>query len=79
MWYLYIIRCAENSLYTGITKDVSKRIAEHNRKTGCNYTRARRPVELVYQESHPTRSSALKREIRIKQWPRPKKLDLIDG
>ncbi|MBA2882591.1 putative GIY-YIG superfamily endonuclease [Desulfosalsimonas propionicica] len=54
-------------------------MAEHNLKTGCNYTRARTPVELVYQESHPTRSSALKREIRIKQWPRAKKLDLIDG
>ena len=79
MWHLYIIRCSDNSLYTGITTDVSRRIQEHNMKTGCNYTRTRTPVELVYQESHPTRSSALKREIRIKQWPRAKKLELIDG
>ncbi len=79
MWHLYIIRCADNSLYTGITTDVARRVGEHNLKTGCNYTRARTPVELVYQESHPTRSSALKREIRIKQWPRAKKLELIHG
>ncbi|MBS3755726.1 MAG: GIY-YIG nuclease family protein [Desulfobacterales bacterium] len=66
MWHLYIIRCADNSLYTGITTDVSRRIEEHNLKTGCNYTRTRTPVELVYQESHRTQSSALKRELRIK-------------
>jgi len=80
MWYLYIIRCSDNSLYTGITTDVCRRLNEHNLKSGSRYTSVRTPVALVYQESHPTRSAALKREFQIKQWPRNKKLDLIkDG
>lgn len=79
MWYLYIIRCADNSLYTGVTTDLYRRVEKHNQKAGGNYTRARTPVILVYQETHPTRSSALKREIQIKKLSRAKKLDLIDG
>jgi hypothetical protein len=51
--YLYIIRCPDNSLYTGITTDVSRRVKEHNQKTASSYTRARTPVKLVYQEPHP--------------------------
>lgn len=78
MWYLYIIRCSDNSLYTGITTDISRRVKEHNLKSGCSYTRTRTPIALVYQEPHPTRSSALKREIQIKKWPRTKKLALIN-
>jgi len=77
MWYVYIICCSDNSLYTGVTTDVSRRIKEHNQKSGANYTRTRTPVKLVYQESHPTRSSALKREVQIKKWSRAKKIDLI--
>jgi putative endonuclease len=75
-WYLYIIRCSDNSLYTGITTDVPRRVKEHNQKSGGSYTRTRTPVELVYQELHPTQSSALKRESQIKKWPRAKKLIL---
>ncbi|MCU0614953.1 MAG: GIY-YIG nuclease family protein [Desulfobacterales bacterium] len=77
MWHLYIIRCSDNSLYTGITTDVPRRIKEHNQKTGGSYTRSRTPVELVYREPHPTRSSALKREAQIKKWRRGNKMDLI--
>ena len=79
MWYLYIIRCNDDSLYTGVTTDIPRRIKEHNLKTGGSYTRTRTPVELVYQEPLPTRSSALKREIQIKKLPRTKKLALING
>jgi putative endonuclease len=79
VWYLYIIRCFDNSLYTGITTDVPRRINEHNQKTASNYTRTRTPVKLVYQESHLTRSFALKREAQIKRWTRGKKLELIKG
>lgn len=79
MWYVYVVRCSDNSLYTGITTDVSRRAKEHNRKSGGNYTRTRTPVKLVYQEPHPTQSSALKREAQIKRWARSKKLALIKG
>ena len=79
MWYLYIIRCSDDSLYTGVTTDVSRRIKAHNQKSGGSYTRIRTPVKLVYQESHPTQSSALKREAQIKKWSRNKKLALING
>jgi len=78
-WHLYIIRCSDNSLYTGITTDVPRRVKEHNQKTGGSYTRTRTPVELVYKETHPTKSSGLKREAQIKKWPRTKKLGLIKG
>jgi putative endonuclease len=77
MWHLYIIQCADNTLYTGITTDIPRRIQEHNLKSGGSYTQSRTPVELVYQESHPTRSAASKREIQIKRWTREKKLELI--
>ena len=79
MWYLYIIRCADDSLYTGVTTDLYGRVGKHNQKAGGNYTSVRTPVILVYQETHPTRSSALKREIQIKKLSRAKKLELIDG
>lgn len=79
MWYVYIIQCADNSLYTGITTDVSRRVKTHNEKSGGSYTRIRTPVKLVYQESHPNRSSALRREAQIKKWSRAKKLARIKG
>ena len=72
-WFVYILRCSDNSLYTGITNDIERRLDEHNdSKLGAKYTRARRPVNLVYQESFDNRSLALKREIEIKKL---KKLD----
>ncbi|MDP2937882.1 MAG: GIY-YIG nuclease family protein [Candidatus Omnitrophota bacterium] len=79
MWYVYIIECADKTLYTGIAKDVPRRIKRHNDKDGGSYTRIRTPVKLAYQESQPTYSSALKREAQIKRWPRSKKLALIRG
>jgi putative endonuclease len=77
MWYLYILRCADDSLYTGITTDVSRRIAEHNRGKGAKYTKMHAPVALAYQETHPNRSKATKRESQIKTWPKKRKLALI--
>ena len=68
-WFVYILRCADHSLYTGITKDLAKRVAEHNGhgKNGARYTRARRPVTLVYQETYASRAQAAQREWTIKQ------------
>ena len=78
-WYVYILRCADGSLYTGIATDVMRRLDEH--KTGvrsaAKYTRARRPVKLVYQEPQDSRSAAARREYQIKQLPRAEKEALI--
>ena len=78
-WYVYILKCADNSLYTGVTTDLERRIDEHNHcaKKGAKYTRTRRPVRLVYQEAQTCRSSACKREAEIKQFTRQQKLNLI--
>ena len=78
-WYVYILRCSDNSFYTGITKDVERRLDEHNdSKLGAKYTRARRPVKLVYQEAIDNKSLALKREFEIKQLSKSQKEALID-
>jgi putative endonuclease len=77
MWYVYMIKCADGSLYTGVTTDIKRRLSEHNSGKGASYTRGRTPVRLVYNESHPDRSAALKREAEIKSWPRYKKLPLV--
>ena len=79
-WYVYILECADNSLYTGITIDVERRISEHNHdnKLGAKYTRARRPVKLVYQEKFKTRGLATKREMEIKKLKRAEKKHLIN-
>ena len=77
MWTLYILRCGDGSLYTGITSDLVKRLKEHSLGKASRYTRSRLPVRLVYREARRGRSSALKREYRIKQWPRAKKEGLI--
>jgi predicted GIY-YIG superfamily endonuclease len=71
------MRCADGSLYTGVTKDVKRRRQQHNAGTASRYTRSRRPVELVYQEAHPGHSSALKREAAIKAMTRRGKLAMI--
>lgn len=78
-WYVYILRCRDDSLYTGITRDVEKRLATHNRGTGAKYTRSRTPVELVYSEVCSDKSGALRRELEIKALTRQKKLELIQG
>jgi putative endonuclease len=79
MWHVYIVECSDQTLYTGVAKDISRRLGCHNAKDGGSYTRIRTPVKLVYQESHSTRSCALKREAQIKRWPRAKKLTRIKG
>jgi len=77
-WYLYIVRCADNSLYTGITTDLERRTIEHNSsKLGSKYTRARRPVELVYQELFEDRSTVSIRESEIKKMTPAQKRRLI--
>jgi len=78
-WQVYIVRCADDSLYTGITRDVTRRITEHNADSGAgaSYTRSRRPVKLVYLEPAADRSVASRREYQIKQLSRGEKLALI--
>ena len=72
-WFTYILECRGGSLYVGITNDLDARLRAHNAGRGARYTAGRRPVVLRYQESHPTRSAALKRECAIKRWRRGKK------
>ena len=79
MWFLYILRCADGSLYIGETNDVSTRLADHNRGRGGTHTAKRRPVTLAYVEEHPDRPAALERERQIKGWTRRKKEALIAG
>ncbi len=77
-YFVYILECSDKSLYTGITTDVTKRLEEHNSsQKGAKYTKARRPVKLVYKEASSDRSSASKREYAIKKLSRLKKLQLI--
>ncbi|MDD5338778.1 MAG: GIY-YIG nuclease family protein [Dehalococcoidales bacterium] len=78
-WYLYLVRCRDNSLYCGITNDIEHRIEEHNKGKGAKYTFSRRPVELVYSEKHANISEARKREAQIKIWAKAKKEQLIVG
>lgn len=76
-WYLYILRCGDGSLYTGITVDVEKRLATHRSGKGAKYTRGRSPLELVYQESCSDHSDALRRERAVKALSKEEKLALI--
>ena len=76
-WFVYMLRCRDGSLYTGITTDVSRRCTQHNAGTASKYTRSRLPARLVYEEAHRDQSSALKREAAIKAMPRREKLSLI--
>ena len=76
-WFVYILRCADDTLYTGVTKDLTRRCDQHNAGTASRYTRSRLPVELVYEELQPSRSLALKRELAIKALTRQKKELLI--
>ena len=78
-WQVYIIRCSDDSLYTGITLDVERRMTEHGGARGAKYFRGKRPHQLVYLEDGHTRSSACRREAAIKKLTRAAKLRLIDG
>ncbi|HZH40479.1 MAG TPA: GIY-YIG nuclease family protein [Gemmatimonadales bacterium] len=76
-WLVYLLRCRDGSLYTGITNDLPRRLASHRAGTGSAYVRTRLPVRLVYRESQPDRSAALRREAAIKKLGRRDKLALI--
>lgn len=80
MWYTYMVRCQDHTLYTGIAKDPEKRLAAHNGgKNGAKYTRSRRPVRLVYLEAFPSRSAAAKREYALKQLDLAAKLQILQA
>ncbi|MBO2527003.1 MAG: hypothetical protein CW335_02310 [Clostridiales bacterium] len=76
-WCVYILRCADGTLYTGMTDDFPRRLEQHRSGKGAKYTRGRGPLEPVYREDCESMSEALKREYAIKQLPRRKKLELI--
>jgi len=79
-YYVYLLECMDGSVYTGITTDVGRRVQEHTKgKQGANYTRAKKPKQVIYTEEHPNRSEASKREAEIKRMPRAKKLLLAAG
>jgi len=77
MWYFYVLICSDNTLYSGISTNVLKRVVSHNKGNGAKYTRTRRPVRLAYCETFDSKSKALKREIEVKNFSRVEKLQLI--
>lgn len=76
-WFVYLLRCRDGSLYTGITLDLKRRLAEHRSGKGSKCLRGKLPVKLVHHERHSTRSLALRREAAIKKMPRTLKLKLL--
>lgn len=78
MYYVYILKCCDNTLYTGYTNDIQKRLKTHNNGKGAKYTRSRLPVELIYFEKYDFKNDAMKREYQIKQLSRHQKLKLIN-
>ncbi|OLC03747.1 MAG: hypothetical protein AUH78_08935 [Gemmatimonadetes bacterium 13_1_40CM_4_69_8] len=77
VWTVYLLRCRDGSLYTGITNDLPRRLSRHAAGTASAYTRSRRPVRLVYQERQPSRSAALRREAVLRRLPRAAKLAVL--
>lgn len=77
MYFVYLIKCRDKSIYTGITTDVTRRFKEHKNGKGGRYTRSKKVVKILYTERFKTRGEALKRESEIKKWDRQKKLALI--
>jgi len=78
-WVLYVVECADGSYYTGITKDVEKRIETHNSGKGSKYTAVHRPVKLIFQEPQADYSAALRREYQIKRLPKSRKVRFVTG
>ena len=74
MWFVYILLCEDNSLYTGSTNNLEKRFLDHKNGKGGKYTRSHKPLKLIYTEEFKTRSESLKREIEIKSWSRERKI-----
>ena len=78
-WFVYILRCGDGTLYTGVTDDVQRRLAAHRAGKGAKYTRGRGPLELVYTQEQPDKSTALRREFQIKKLTRPQTERLISA
>jgi putative endonuclease len=78
MYFIYILKCRDNSLYTGFANDVEKRLAHHRKGLGSKYVRSRLPCEVIYTETFDTKSAALKREKEIKTWSREKKIRVLN-
>ena len=79
MYYVYLLECADKSIYTGITNDLEHRLKQHRAGSASKYTRAKKALRIMYSEKHANRGAALQREAQIKHWPRQKKLDLINS
>lgn len=77
IYYLYLLQCADKSIYTGITTDIARRFSEHKRGLGGSYTRSHAVKKILYSERCGSRSAALKREAEVKSWPRMKKLRFL--
>lgn len=77
MWFIYILLCADRSLYTGISNNPEQRLAEHKKGKGGSYTRSHKPLKMIYLEKAPDKSTALKREAEIKSWTRSRKINLL--
>lgn len=78
-WYVYILRCADDTLYTGITNDIERRLKAHNAGTASKYTRSHRPVAIVYQVEVGSKGDALRRELQIKAMSRQQKIALLNN
>tara|TARA_B110000444_G_scaffold44942_1_gene40846 strand:- start:8690 stop:8992 length:303 start_codon:yes stop_codon:yes gene_type:complete len=78
-WFVYILLCSDNTLYTGITNNIDKRLEDHQRGVGAKYTKGRSPISLLFKEKHPNRSSASKRESEIKSLTKKQKLTLLQN
>ena len=78
-WFVYMLSCSDNSIYTGITTDLKRRSVQHNNKKGAKALFGKLPVKLVFTEEHIDQTSAARREREIKGWKRVKKLELITG
>ncbi|MCC6740353.1 MAG: GIY-YIG nuclease family protein [Planctomycetia bacterium] len=75
-WTVYLLRCSDDTLYTGIARDLARRVAQHDSGRGAKYTRGRGPVSVLWTERKRTQGAALRREAEIKRWPRAEKLRL---
>jgi putative endonuclease len=78
-YFIYLLECADKSIYTGITTDIARRLAEHKNNIGARYTRAHGAKKILYTEKFSTRGDALRREAEIKHWPKIKKLALSNA
>lgn len=77
IWYIYILLCADTSLYTGATNDLNKRFKDHQSGKGGKYTRSHKPLKMIHHETFETKSEALRREAEIKSWSRSKKISIL--